>query len=87
MPILSNVIALDDYKRANETLSQQEKIDDIGARAFVFLRNESEALGLSVRDVINEHMLGLAMVVESVEGTEQAKYLLAHINEQLGKLA
>jgi cell fate regulator YaaT (PSP1 superfamily) len=62
---------------------RQELVDDISARAFLYLRDEAEAHGLSVSQVIAEHMLGLALVVEAVEGTEQARELLDAVSDKL----
>ncbi len=62
---------------------RQELVDDISARAFLYLRDEAEAHGLSVSQVIAEHMLGLALVVEAVEGTEQARELLDAVSNKL----
>lgn len=83
MPSASNVVEFESFKRSSEALSLQEQIDDIGARAFLFIREEAEVLGLSVKDVIAEHMLGLTMVVESVEGGDKARELLAQLESKL----
>lgn len=81
MKTTNNVVNLNSFKRS----SQQELIDDIGARAFLLIRNEAEALGIPVRDVITEHMLGMALVIESVEGTESAQHVLNSIDDKLTK--
>lgn len=79
MKTTNNVVNLNSFKRS----SQQELIDDIGARAFLLIRNEAEALGIPVRDVITEHMLGMALVIESVEGAESAQQVLSSIGDKL----
>lgn len=85
----NKVIALHDFRadrqqhRVEQQQSEQERVDDIGARTFLFLRNAAEEEQLEMKTVIAEHMLGLAMVVSAVEGKEQAKALLKRISEQL----
>jgi hypothetical protein len=64
--------------------SEQELIDDISARAFLYLRDEAEANGIAVPNLIAEHMLGMALVVEAVEGADAAQALLTAISERLG---
>jgi hypothetical protein len=68
MQSTDNVVQLDSFKREN----QQEVIDDIGAKAFLFLRDAAEEMGVPVKEVITEHMLGLALVMSAVEGKEEA---------------
>jgi hypothetical protein len=81
----SNVIDLSSYRQQVEReLSEQELADDVSARTFLFLRDEAAALGVSIPMAISEHLLGMALVVESVEGTAAAKALLAAISEKLG---
>jgi hypothetical protein len=80
MSSASNVISFHTAKQTTE----QELIDDIGARAFMFVRDEAAAQNLPIGRVIMEHMLGMAMVVEAVEGTEKAQELLAIISDKLG---
>lgn len=75
-----NVISLADYRNANS----REIIDDISARAFLFLRDEAEALSVPMHAVIAEHMLGMALVMEAVEGSAAAKDMLATIAAKLG---
>lgn len=79
MTTRNNVIALDNFRRE----SQQDIIDDIGARAFMFLREEAQRLDVPTRDVLIEHLYGLAMVIKAVEGEEAAQGILAQIAEQL----
>jgi hypothetical protein len=80
MSSASNVIRLADYRKSD----MQETIDDISARAFLFLRDEAEAEDAPVYAVIAEHMLGMALVVEAVEGSDAAKDLLSAIAAKLG---
>ncbi len=80
MQSTDNIVQLDDFKRE----SQQEIVDDIGAKAFLFLRDAAEEMGVPVKEVITEHMLGLALVMSAVEGTDEAKAALKRIEEQLG---
>ena len=80
MSSADNVISLADYR----TTSTRELIDDISARAFLFLRDEATEMNVPMHSVIAEHMLGMALVVEAVEGTEAARTLLAAVAEKLG---
>ncbi|ARN73562.1 hypothetical protein [Oceanicoccus sagamiensis] len=80
MQSTDNVVQLDNFKRDN----QQEIVDDIGAKAFLFLRDAAEEMGVPVKQVITEHMLGLALVMSAVEGTAEAKATLRKIEAQLG---
>lgn len=75
----NKVVSLTDFKRQ----STQELIDDIGARAFLFLRNAADELGLPIKDVIVEHMLGLSLVMAAVEGKQEAGKVLDDISKQL----
>ena len=79
MQTTGNVVDLDQFKRQ----STQELIDDIGARAFLFLRDAADELDLPIKDVIVEHMLGLALVMTAVEGKEEAQRVLNQIAQQL----
>lgn len=76
MSSANNVIHLAAIKKAN----RQELIDDIGARAFLFLRDEAEAHKLPIKEVIAEHILGMAMVISSVEGEPEAQRILDKIS-------
>lgn len=69
--------------RTADAHSEQELIDDISARAFLYLRDEAETHGLDVSNLIAEHMLGMALVVEAVEGADSAQALLTAIRERL----
>jgi len=85
MGTASNVTHIDEYRRRDsEAVILQDLVDDISARTFLFLRDEAAAAGVPIPSVIAEHLLGIALVVESVEGTESAKALLAAVNERLG---
>ena len=80
MSSANNVISLEDFRNA----TSREIIDDISARAFLFLRDEAEDLEVPMHAVIAEHMLGMALVVEAVEGSDAARSLLAAVAEKLG---
>lgn len=89
----NNVVAIGSAPAQNlqpddpsETLQQseiQEVIDDIGAKAFLFMRDASEEVGVPIKDVIVEHMKGLAMVMAAVEGEQEVLDVLATISQQL----
>lgn len=79
MPTTDNVVRIDAFKRN----STQEIIDDIGAQAFLFLRDAAEEMNVPIKDVIVEHMMGLALVMGAVEGENEAKSVLKNISEQL----
>lgn len=76
-----NVINLADYR----DLSTREVIDDISARAFLYLRDEAEAAEVPMYAVIAEHMLGIALVVQAVEGSGAARDLLKSVAAKLNK--
>jgi hypothetical protein len=61
----------------------QEIIDDISARAFLYLRDSAEAEDAPMYAVIAEHILGMALVVQAVEGSSAAKDLLSAIAAKL----
>ncbi len=73
------VIDIRQYRDA----SQQAIIDDISAQAFLFLRSEAESHNLPMKSVLLEHLLGIALVIKAVEGTDEARDILADISEQL----
>jgi len=79
MSSASNVINLSDYR----DVTQRELIDDISARAFIYLRDEAEAESVPMYDVIAEHMLGMALVVQAVEGSNAARDLLKAVAAKL----
>lgn len=81
MSSASNVIDLAQYR----SITQREIIDDISARAFLFLRDEAADQNVPMSAVIAEHLLGISLVVEAVEGTAAAQGLLAAVAEKLGK--
>jgi hypothetical protein len=85
MSTACTVVDLASYRtRSEDSHSEQELIDDISARAFLYLRDEAEANHIAVPNLIAEHMLGMALVVEAVEGTGAAQALLNAISERLG---
>ena len=79
MSSAGNVINLSEYRETNI----RELIDDISARAFLFLRDEAEAEDLPMSAVVAEHMLGMALVMQAVEGKAAAKNLLESITAKL----
>ena len=79
MSSASNVISLTEYREQDI----REIIDDISARAFLFLRDEAETEEVPMYSVIAEHMLGLALVVQAVQGADAAKNLLAAVLDKL----
>jgi hypothetical protein len=79
MQLSNNVVRLENFKRN----SNQEIVDDIGARAFLFLRDAAEEMGVPIKEVIIEHMMGLALVMSAVEGEEEAQRVLNLIGKQL----
>ena len=79
MPSADNVIELNDFRRDN----QQEIIDDIGARAFLFLRDAAEEQNIPIKSVMVEHMVGLMMVMGAVEGKDEARRVLAQIGDKI----
>ena len=79
MQSIDNVVQINEFKRE----SQQEIVDDIGARAFLFLRDAAEEMGVPIKTVITEHMLGLSLVMSAVEGKDEALSALEDISKQL----
>ena len=76
-----NVIELERFRDQ----SQQAVVDDISARAFIYMREAAEAAGISIKTVLAEHLLGISLVVEAVEGTSAAQQMLAAVDSQLGQ--
>lgn len=74
-----NVVDFQNFRR----VSRQNDIDDIGARAFIFIRDRAEEMALPIKDVIAEHILGLSKVMAAVEGTEEAQLTLSKIIQLL----
>lgn len=74
-----NVVDLQRYR----STSRQELIDEISARTFLFLRDSARSHELPIESVIAEHMLGMALVVEAVEGSDYARELLAAVAKKL----
>jgi hypothetical protein len=79
MPSADNVIELNEFRRDN----QQEIIDDIGARAFLFLRDAAEEQDIPIKSVMVEHMVGLMMVMGAVEGKDEARRVLTQIGDKI----
>lgn len=79
MSSASNIINLADYRNADT----REIIDDISARAFLYLRDEAEAEQVPMHAVIAEHLLGMALVVQAVEGSSAARDLLQSVAAKL----
>ncbi len=77
-----NVVYLDRVRAE----SQQELVDDISARAFLFLRDEALANGVPMQSVIAEHLLGVALVVRAVEGADSARQLLDLVSERMAEM-
>lgn len=75
----NKVVQLSEFKRE----ANQEIIDDIGARAFLFLRDAAEEMDVPIKQVIVEHMLGLSLVMAAVEGKEETQRVLNKITQQL----
>ncbi len=81
MQSTDNVVDLKNFRHA----SNQELIDDIGARAFLFLRDAAEEMEIPMKDVIVEHMMGLALVMSAVEGEDETLNVLKNISLQIGE--
>ena len=79
MSSANNIVNLAEYRETNI----RELIDDISARAFLFLRDEAEAEGVPMSAVVAEHMYGMALVMQAVEGKAAARSLLAAIDDKL----
>ena len=75
----NNVVKLNVTRQAN----RQELIDDIGARAFLFLRDLAQEHHIPIKEVIIEHLLGMALVVSSVEGCDEAQRILGQISQAI----
>ena len=79
MSSAGNIINLAEYRET----SMRELIDDISARTFLFLRDEAEAEGVPMSAVVAEHMFGMALVMQAVEGKAALKNVLAVIADKL----
>jgi hypothetical protein len=79
MSSASNIIDLAAYRNQDT----RQLIDDISARAFLFLRDEAEAEQVPMHAVIAEHMLGMALVMQAVQGSDAVKKLLAAVLDKL----
>ncbi len=82
-PATDNIIDLTRFREA----TQREVIDDISARAFLFLQEEAEQEALPMKMVLAEHLLGITLVVEAVEGSDAARKLLDAVAQRLGASA
>ncbi len=77
--VSKNVVDLGRY-RDN---SRQELIDEISARAFLMLRQSAENENLPIKDVLVDHLLGIAVVIQAVEGKEEALRCLQSIADKI----
>ena len=74
-----NIITLQNVRR----FGRQEIIDDIGARAFLMIRDEAEACNVPIKDVLMEHVLGISLVIAAVDGETEALRILEQISQQI----
>lgn len=74
-----NVVSL----KQHQTATQQAALDDISAQAFMFLREQAQENKLPMRDVLMEHLLGIALVIKAVEGQEESARVLTDIAQQI----
>ena len=74
-----NVVSLNKFQAA----SRQAALDDISAQAFMFLREQAQENKLPMRDVLLEHLLGIALVIKAVEGQEESARVLREIAQQV----
>ncbi|WP_183411328.1 hypothetical protein [Litorivivens lipolytica] len=74
-----NVVSL----KQHQTATQQAALDDISAQAFMFLREQAQENKLPMRDVLMEHLLGIALVIKAVEGQEESARVLNEIAQQI----
>lgn len=74
-----NVVSLKKF----QTASQQAALDDISAQAFMFLREQAQENKLPMRDVLMEHLLGIALVIKAVEGQDESARVLREIAQQI----
>ncbi|MGK0499378.1 MAG: hypothetical protein ACJAYG_001015 [Oceanicoccus sp.] len=58
-------------------------IDHISARALLFLRDASDEMNLPIKNVIVEHIGGLALVMGAAEGEVETRSVLDTISQQL----
>ncbi len=63
--------------------SRQELIDDVSAKAFLLLRQSAEEHNLPIKDVLMDHLLGIGVVIQAVEGKEEALRCLHTIANQI----
>jgi len=74
-----NVVSLKNFQSA----SRQAVLDDISAQAFMFLREQAQENKLPMRDVLLEHLLGIALVIKAVEGQDESARVLQEIAKQI----
>lgn len=74
-----NVVSLKNFQSA----SRQATLDDISAQAFMFLREQAQENKLPMRDVLLEHLLGIALVIKAVEGQDESARVLREIAQQI----
>lgn len=74
-----NVVSLKKF----QTATQQAALDDISAQAFMFLREQAQENKLPMREVLMEHLLGIALVIKAVEGQEESARVLTSIAQQI----
>lgn len=79
MAISENVIAF----RRKHDVTTEETIDDICAKAFLFLRDSATAQGVPLKTLLAEHMLGMMLMVRAVEGEAEAQRLLTLVSEKI----
>ena len=79
----NNIVQINSAQQTSPTITEQEMIDDIGAKAFLYLRDSAEQLNIPIKKVIVEHLLGLTLVMKSVEGKAETQRVLARISEAL----
>ncbi len=74
-----NIVSLKNF----QTASRQAALDDISAQAFMFLREQAHENKLPMRDVLLEHLLGIALVIKAVEGQDESARVLREIAQQI----
>ncbi len=74
-----NIVSLKNFQSA----SRQAVLDDISAQAFMFLREQAQENKLPMRDVLLEHLLGIALVIRAVEGQDESARVLREIAQQI----
>jgi hypothetical protein len=64
-------------------ISREEVIDDICAKAFMFIRDSAAVQGVPLKGLMAEHMLGMMLMVRAVEGEEEAQRILSIVSEKI----